>query len=144
MRNHRVPMSRHGENRIRNIAPACPQCNVSKRSATEQEYLEALRRLWGRRVPRSLLGLEDGLADLERRYGTSEAMESRAVTLLRSLKVPLHMWTATPHQAHVAVHRGMQHHIAGISYRSEVIRRALGKRERWEGYIALLPQPENT
>jgi len=142
-REHRIPMSRHGENRITNIVPACPPCNISKGSATEAEYLAELRRLWGRRVPRSLARLDERLAALERRYRHGGIVESRAVTLLRSLQVPEDMWPTPPHEAHMAIHRGKQHPIAGVTYRSEAIRRALGGRDRWEGNVALIPQPDN-
>jgi hypothetical protein len=43
----------------------------------------------------------------------------------------------------MAIHRGKQHPIAGVTYRSEAIRRALGGRDRWEGNVALVPQPDN-
>lgn len=95
-RDHRVPMSRHGENRITNIVPACPPCNAANRSATEGEYLAELRRLWGQRVPRTPPRLEERLAILERRYGHGRMAESRAVTLLRSLQVPAVAWPSAP------------------------------------------------
>lgn len=142
-RDHRIPMSRNGQNRIRNIVSACPRCNRAKGTATEDEYLAALRRLWGRRVPRTIARLDEQLTALEGRYQHRGTEERRAVTLLRSLRIPLEMWITRPDEAHQAIHRGKQHAIAGVSFRLEVIRRILGKRNSWEGNVTLVPQPSN-
>ena len=84
---HRIPMSRIGQNRISNIVPACRSCNQAKGKATEKDYLRALRELWGRRVPRKPRRMDERLAEIERRYA-KEATEDRTTTMLRSLKIP--------------------------------------------------------
>lgn len=39
---HVVPLSKGGDNHIRNIVPCCSKCNTRKRSRSESEYLEVL------------------------------------------------------------------------------------------------------
>jgi hypothetical protein len=136
-------MSRNGQNRISNIVPACPQCNRAKGSATEEEYRAELRRLWGRRVPRSIARLDERLKALERKFRHGGMAESRSVTLLRSLQVPSDMWVTPPRERHMAIHRGNLHPIAGVTFRMEAIVHVLGNRDEWEGNVALVPQPDN-
>lgn len=143
-REHRTPMSRDGANRIRNIVPACRQCNSAKASATEQEYLDALRLQWGKRVPRSPRNLDQRLGEIERRYA-KEIRQERGETLLRSVEVPARAWVGVPvpSTARLAVHRDQTHKLAGVSFHSSAVEIVLHGRDRWEGRVALIPQPDN-
>lgn len=143
-REHRIPISREGPNRISNIVAACKACNLAKRSATEKEYLKALRRAWGERVPQSPRNLDKRLGGIERRYA-ADVREERGETLLRSLDNPNRMWDglSTPKLAVFAVHRQKTQKLVGVSFRQDAVERALGRNQSWEGRVALVPQPTN-
>lgn len=143
-REHRVPISRGGENRIKNIVAACRTCNAAKASATEGEYLKELRRQWGDRVPRSPRNLDKRLAAIERRYA-SEIREEREETLLRSMQVPVRVWDGLPKpkSAVFAVHRQQTQKLAGVSFNSDAVERALRDKQSWEGRVVLVPQTNN-
>ena len=143
-RDHRVPMSRAGRNRISNIVPACRQCNQAKGTATEVEYLTALRLLWGRRIRPKPRSMDQRLMDIERRHAKA-AVEDRSVTLLRALAVPLQQWPLSlrPVRAEIGVHRKKQVKVTGTSFHSEAVQGCLAKQDLWRGYAALVPEPSN-
>ncbi len=140
-REHRVPMSRGGLNRITNIVPACHACNMAKGSATEQEFVEQCRETWGERIRKLPSKVEDKLGQLEMRYSPGYT-ENRSVTLLRSLglKEGAAPWAKT---AAVASAHGETTSIAGISFQSSNVERLLGNNKKWIGFVALICEPAN-
>jgi hypothetical protein len=140
-RDHRVPMSRGGLNRISNIVPACRRCNSVKASATEDEFLKAVRLSWGRRVPRTPPKMEARLAALEARHA-GDALQSRGETLLQSLGLPAAL-EGRFKRAEIAVHREVANRVAGISYHLDAATTVLGGRDEWKGYALLLAETDN-
>lgn len=140
-RDHRVPMSRGGENYIGNIVPACAPCNHLKSTATEDEFLRLIRRLRGQLPTRLSRDAAARLAALV----AKAPREPRGVTLLHSLRLPRHLLAEAggpPHEA-VAVKHGSYQPVAGTSFRQDVLEAVLRGREDWRGHAALIPEPTN-
>ena len=143
-REHRVPLSRDGANRITNIVPACAPCNQAKGSATETEYLSALRALWGRRVPRTPPRLDARLSEIEGRFvPDGHHFPDRGRALLDQVRVPRSRWFEQPARAEFVVHRSREARVAGISYYQDEAAAVLGSSTRWSGMVALVPDPAN-
>lgn len=143
-REHRVPLSRDGPNRITNIVPACSDCNQAKGSATEEEFLGALRRLWGRRVPRAPARLDERLCEIEQRHAPhSDTGADRGVILLSKVAVPRSRLFPVPTRAEFIIHRNRQVPVAGISYYQHAAAKVVGSGRSRDGLVALVPDPTN-
>ncbi len=154
-RDHAVPLARGGVNSVSNIIPICHDCNQSKGVATEEEYLELLRRILGR-VPNRL---PPHARERHAELGAHIPGESRPVTLLRELHL---RQTSVEYLARYGSVRraGLlrriprnerqgkppdpdEHHVAGVSFHQDGLTRASGSKGEWRGRAALVPMWDN-